>query len=86
MTKNEIAKKLKLSPSYVTMLFKGQRKLTDALLHKVHKVGLQNEFRDLIHIQGVRGSNPLLPTIYQDKFSKFPTVKTSIYISKCSRI
>jgi cyanate lyase len=62
MTKNEIAKKLKLSPSYVTMLFKGQRKLTDALLHKVHKYGLENEFKNLNGVQVVGGSNPPIPT------------------------
>ncbi len=59
MTKAEIARKLKVSPAYVTMLYSGQRNLSKRLQKKVNKLGLTNEFKNTTLNQQVRGSIPL---------------------------
>jgi transcriptional regulator with XRE-family HTH domain len=71
MNKSEIARRLGVSKSYITMIAKGERKLSSKLAHKVHKLGLDFEINNHIHIQGVRGSNPLLPTMELSNFDHF---------------
>jgi len=64
VSKAEIARKLKVSPAYITMVFNGQRTLSKRLQKKVNKLGLTNSFNCLTFNQGVTGSRPVRPTIF----------------------
>lgn len=63
LMKAELARKLKVSPAYVTMVCGGQRVLSKRLQKKVNKLGLTNSFKNLNGVQVVAGSNPATPTI-----------------------
>jgi len=64
----QIAKELEISPSYLSMIMKGQRKCPSELSGRlqsipgVHKV-VNNYACNSLYTQEVRGSSPLLPTI-----------------------
>ncbi len=60
----ELARKLKVSRAYITMLCSGQRNLSKKLRKKVNKLGLTNEFISMTLNQQVRGSIPLRLTKY----------------------
>ena len=47
LSKAELARKLKVSPAYITMLYSGQRNLNKKLQKKVNRLGLTNEFNCL---------------------------------------
>ncbi len=59
LRKAELARKLKVSPAYITMLCSGQRNLSKKLQKKVNKLGLTNSFKNMTLNQQVRGSSPL---------------------------
>ena len=61
-SKAELARKLKVSKAYVTMVCSGKRNLSKKLQKKVNKLGLTNEFNCLTFNQGVTGSRPVRPT------------------------
>lgn len=56
MNKAELARKLKVSPAYVTMICGGQRVLSKRLQKKVNKLGLTNEFKNTTLNQQVQSS------------------------------
>ena len=56
ITKAEFAKKLSISPAYMTMLCSGQRNPSKKLQKKVNKMGLTNEFECLTFNQVVPSS------------------------------
>ena len=58
----ELARKLQVSPAYITMICNGQRKLGKKLEKKVNKLGLTNEFNCQTFNQGVTGSRPVRPS------------------------
>ena len=59
LMKAELARKLKVSPAYVTMVCGGQRVLSKRLMKKVNKLGLTNEFKNTTLNQQVTGSTPV---------------------------
>jgi len=69
MKKVEIAKQLGISKSYLSMILKGQRRLTSELAEKlqqlpgVHKI-VNPAIWKMFYTQEVRGSSPLPPTIW----------------------
>lgn len=46
-SKAELARQLKISPAYMTMLCNGKRDVSEKLKKKVKKLGLTNEFTDV---------------------------------------
>ena len=58
-SKAELARKLKVSPAYITMLNSGQRNLSKRLQKKVNKLGLTNSFKNMTLNQQVTGSIPV---------------------------
>ena len=63
VTKAELARRLKVSPAYVTMLCNGQRKPSTRLQRKINKLNLTNTFNCLTFNQGVGSSSLPRPTI-----------------------
>jgi len=61
-TKAELARKLKVSPAYITLISQGKRTPSRKLQRKVNRLGLTNAFKNLNGVQVVGGSNPLTPT------------------------
>ena len=59
LSKAEIARQLKVSPAYVTMVCGGQRNLSKRLQKKVNKLWLTNEFMNMTLNQQVTGSIPV---------------------------
>ncbi len=59
LSKAELARKLKVSPAYITMLCSGQRNLSKKLQRKVNKLGLTNELMNMTLNQQVTGSIPV---------------------------
>ncbi len=57
-SKAELARELKVSPAYITMLLNGKRNLSGKLQKKVNKLGLTNELSCPTFNQVVQGSNP----------------------------
>ena len=64
LSKAEIARQLKVSPAYVTMICGGQRNLSKRLQKKVNKLGLTNEFKNMTLNQQVTGSTPVRLTSF----------------------
>jgi transcriptional regulator with XRE-family HTH domain len=60
--KAELARRLKVSRAYVTMLCNGKRNLSKKLQKKVNKLGLTNSLKNLNGVQVAGGSNPPTPT------------------------
>ncbi len=60
LNKAELARKLKVSPAYITMLCSGKRNLSKKLQRKVNKLGLTNSLKNLNEVQVAVGSNPAL--------------------------
>ena len=64
----QIAKEIKISPSYLSMILSGKRKCPLELIEKlqstpgIHKI-VNNQLQSLLHTQEVSGSNPLLPSM-----------------------
>ena len=58
ISRAELARKLKVSPAYITMICSGQRNLSKKLQRKVNKLGLTNEFNNTTLNQQVHGSIP----------------------------
>ena len=59
LSKAELARKLKVTPAYVTMICNGQRVLSKRLQKKVNKMGLTNSFKNMTLNQQVTGSAPV---------------------------
>jgi len=57
-SKAEIARKLNVSPAYVTLLCQGKRRITKKLQRRINKLKLTNEFNCLTFNQVVLGSSP----------------------------
>jgi transcriptional regulator with XRE-family HTH domain len=69
--KAELARKLKVSPAYITMISQGKRTPSKKLQRKINRLGLTNSLNNLNGVQVVVGSNPTAPTI--DKRRDFLT-------------
>ena len=67
LSRAELARKLKVSPAYVTMICGGQRVLSKRLQKKVNKLGLTNEFKNTTLNQQVTGSTPVRLTKIRTK-------------------
>jgi len=65
VSKATIARQLKVSPAYVTMISNGKRVPSKKLQKKINKLGLTNELTYLTFNQGVAGSRPLLIRVSQ---------------------
>ena len=59
-SKAELARKLKVSPAYITMLYNGQRNLSKKLQKKVNRLGLTNEFKKTTLNQLVQIIEPIV--------------------------
>ena len=70
-TKAELARKLKVSPAYITMVFRGKRNLSKKLQKKVNKLKLTNEFKNATLNQQVTGSIPVRLTIFEANSTHF---------------
>ncbi|MHA2068505.1 MAG: tyrosine-type recombinase/integrase [Candidatus Thorarchaeota archaeon] len=64
----ELARKLKVSPAYITMISQGKRTPSKRLQGKINRLGLTNSLKNLNGVQVVGGSNPLAPTLEQTDF------------------
>jgi transcriptional regulator with XRE-family HTH domain len=65
MKQIEMAKKLGISKSYLSMILSGKRKPTGEVLKALSSQNLVNfHVQHLLYTQGVIGSSPLPPTIY----------------------
>jgi hypothetical protein len=58
LSKADLARRLKVTPAYITMVFGGQRVLSRRLQKKVNRLGLTNEFGNMTLNQQVEGSIP----------------------------
>ncbi len=65
LRKAELARKLRVSPAYITMLCSGQRNLGKKLQKRVNRLGLTNEFMSMTLNQQVTGSIPVRLTKIQ---------------------
>ena len=64
MKQVELARRLGISKSYLSMILSGQRQCPPELADKLSSLGIVNfETKHLLYTQEVRGSSPLLPTI-----------------------
>jgi len=61
--KAAIAKRLNVSPAYITMISQGKRKPSKKLQRKINRLHLTNSLNNLNGVQVVGGSNPLTPTL-----------------------
>jgi len=62
VSKAELARKLKVSPAYITMMSQGKRIPSKKLQRKINRLGLTNSLKNLNGVQVVGGSNPPTPT------------------------
>jgi transcriptional regulator with XRE-family HTH domain len=62
-TKAELARILKVSPAYVTMISQNKRVPSKKLQRKINRLGLTFDSNFLNGVQVVVGSNPTAPTI-----------------------
>ena len=62
LSKAELARKLKVTPAYITMISQNKRMPSKKLQRKINKLGLTNSLNNLNGVQVVGGSNPLAPT------------------------
>jgi len=74
MKQSEIAKKIGISKSYLSMILSGQRNASPELAAKLSSQKLVNfEAKTLSYTQEVTGSSPVPPTIFLDNLaSKSP--------------
>ena len=61
MSKAELARKLRVSPAYVTMISQNKRTPSKKLQRKINRLGLTNSLNNLNGVQVVAGSNPATP-------------------------
>ena len=67
MTKAEIARQLRISRAYVTMIINGERQPSRKLKTRIEKLTRQGSLSDTFFANGVQvvaGSNPAAPTIF----------------------
>jgi transcriptional regulator with XRE-family HTH domain len=61
-TKAELARRLKISPAYITMISQNKRTPSKKLQRKINRLGLTNNLKNLNGVQKVGSSNLPAPT------------------------
>ena len=89
MKQTEIAKKLDISESYLSMILNGKRKASPEIVSMlqstpgIHKI-VKKKLRNRACTEEARGSNPLSSTLHS-KFQKIDAFKKTIWSTHVSR-
>ena len=84
LKQKELAGRLGISNSYLSMVLSGKRKCPPVLLDKlqstpgIHNL-VKNQLRSPLHTQEVSGSNPLLPTILKDNLASGNSQSSQVF-------